>query len=186
MSNEAASSQQAIDNAATAARKQVDHYINDLSAITGDPSSERVSKIIKVAAMNILSTILEKTPPTITGSIRTDYVLELDYQAATRAAQDAVVQATHCNIASIQTQLQPGESREEWIHRMAHPLHIVARTLRDVHRGVLNGCTGSLQRTTGPNTEARAFVNRTNAHVGTAIDMATNVDAIRERMPPIH
>ena len=171
------------DNAITEAGRSVSAYVDTLSQISTKPSLERVIDVTSEAAMNILMTALERRP-TLTGSDTANRALGEAISAAALQARNALHPAAHCNVEAMGPDRRPGEAPEEWMHRAAPTLQATCRTVRDVFKGMLMGCTASFGRSECER-EARQQAVRITTHVSTVIDVAANTDAIIERMPVV-
>ena len=171
------------DNAITQARRWVNTYVDTLSQISSRPSLDRVIGVTSEAAMNILMTALEKRP-TLTGSDTVDKALREAISIAALQAREALHPAARCNVKALGRGSRPGEGPEEWMHCAAPTLQATCRTVRDVFKGMLMGCTASFGKGE-PEREARQQAIRFTTHVSTVIDVAANTDAIIERMPVV-
>ena len=172
------------DKAVADAQARVNRYVSDLTAISQDPSPERVTEITVLTVREILFAALQHAPVTDTRHAQADATLRQAATIAALQAREAVHPAAACNITAHRPRRLVVERREEWVHRMAPTLTAAGQAVRDVYRAVLMACTDSLGRHADTK-QARQQAVDLCAHVSAVIDAATNADAIRERMPAL-
>ena len=183
MTNNAIRTEQ-TERAITEARQHIVRYADQLSNIAGTPLEELILDITTQTIRQVLFTALQQAPVTITGHHHVDSILRQATSRAALQAREAVYPAADSNISGLNLQTTPGQKPDDWMRLNAHALQATGRAVRDVFQAMLTACTAPLTQDENSKTARRQAVDLA-AHVSTVIDSATNVDAIRERMPTL-
>ena len=173
-------SKEQTGRAAAQARSHVERYARHL-LLTSNTSDEKITEITAQAARDVLFTALEQAPVTITGSAPVDQSLRQAATIATLQVREVIYPVALCNIAALK--LADMTAPGEWTRRNALVLQATGRAVRDVYRAVLTACTETLGQDESGKSARRQALDLAS-HVSTIIDVTTNIEAIREHMPP--
>lgn len=176
------------DRAITEARGHITLYTEQLPSLHAKHNGELLTDLITQTAKNVLFSALQHAPVTNTGHPWADGLLRQATSLATLQAREAVYPAAHSNVTGFGLQQPPGQEQEQepddWMRRNAQALEATGKAVRDVFQAMLMACTTPLAHDENGRTARRQAIDLT-AHVCTVIDTATNVEAIRERMPTL-
>ena len=172
------------DRAISDARARINRYSAELQAISKDPSQERLTEITVQTVREVLFAALQHAPLTDTSHAQADDSLRQAATIAALQAREAVHPTVECNINAARPRRLIAENQEEWMYRMSHTLSEAGQGIRDVYKAVLMACTGSIRRNFDTK-EAGEQALSLASHVSAVIDTATNVDAVRERLPAV-
>ena len=172
------------DRAIADAQANVNTYVNKLKAIAQNPDAERITEITVTTVREILFTAIQHAPVTDTRHQQGDTSLRQAATIAALQARESIYPAVSCNMTAHRPNRSIMEGPEEWMHRLAPTLEAAGRTVRDVYRATLMGSTDALGRRNDTKA-AREQAVALAAHISTVMDTATNIDAVRERMPAL-
>ena len=170
------------DTAVRKARTHVARYVAQLSAISKNPTEDRVAEITAMTLTEVLFAALQHAPVKPAGHTNADITLQTAAATAARLARESISPVVSCNLNAARLHRQMTESTEEWLHRNAPVLQAGGQAVRDVYRAFMLACTDALQHHQDTQPARQQAINLAG-HVTTVFDTVTNTEAIRKRMP---